>query len=245
MKICVINPNTTAGMTEKIGREARSAASSATEIVAVNPDMGPSSIESHYDEAVAVLGLLDEIRKGEAAGCDGYVIACFGDPGLVAAREAAAGPVVGIAEAAMHAASFISTGFSVVTTMKRTCIIAEHLAEAYGMNRFCRSVRGTDIPVLDLEHDNPAAYARILAECRDTLAVDRSGAIVLGCAGMSDLTTALRRDLGVPVIDGVSMAVRIVESLVALGLKTSKHGDLAPPIPKTFTGLTAGFAWQR
>lgn len=245
MKICVINPNTTSGMTEKIGREARSAASPGTDIVAVNPAMGPTSIESHYDDAVAVLGVLDEIRKGEAAHCDGYVIACFGDPGLTAAREAAAGPVVGIAEAAMHAASFIATGFSVVTTMKRTCVIAEHLAEAYGMSRFCRSVRGTDIPVLDLEHDNPAAYATILAECRDTLAADRTGAIVLGCAGMSDLTAALRRDLGVPVIDGVSMAVRIVESLVALGLKTSKQGDLAPPIPKPFTGLTAGFAWQR
>lgn len=245
MKICVINPNTTSGMTEKIGREARSAASPGTDIVAVNPAMGPTSIESHYDDAVAVLGVLDEIRKGEAARCDGYVIACFGDPGLTAAREAAVGPVVGIAEAAMHAASFIATGFSVVTTMKRTCVIAEHLAEAYGMSRFCRSVRGTDIPVLDLEHDNPAAYATILAECRDTLAADRAGAIVLGCAGMSDLTAALRRDLGVPVIDGVSMAVRIVESLIALGLKTSKQGDLAPPIPKPFTGLTAGFAWQR
>jgi len=245
MKICVINPNTTAGMTEKIGREARSAASPGTEILAVNPDMGPVSIESHYDDAVAVLGVLDEIRKGEVAQCDGYVIACFGDPGLIAAREAATGPVVGIAEAAMHAASFIATGFSVVTTMKRTCVIAEHLAEVYGMSRFCRSVRGTDIPVLDLEHDNPAAYAMILAECRDTIAVDRAGAIVLGCAGMSDLTAALRRDLGVPVIDGVSMAVRLVESLLALGLRTSKQGDLALPIPKPFMGLTAGFAWQQ
>lgn len=242
MKICVINPNTSAAMTAKIGREAAAVASPGSEILAVNPDMGPASIESHYDEAAAALGVLDEIRKGEAAGCDGYVIACFGDPGLLPAREAARGPVIGIAEAAMHAASFVATGFSVVTTMKRTCIIAEHLAEAYGMSRFCRSVRGTDIPVLDLEHDNPAAYARILDECRDTLARDRAGAIVLGCAGMSDLTAALRRDLGVPVIDGVGVAVRMVEMLVGLGIATSKHGDLAYPIPKPYTGLLAAFA---
>ena len=128
MKIKVINPNTTASMTEKIGAIARSVASSDTEIIASNPDMGPVSIEGHYDEALSVVGILDEIRQGEAAGIDGYVIACFGDPGLLAARELATAPVIGIAEAAMHAASFIATGFSIVTTLGRTKIIARHLA---------------------------------------------------------------------------------------------------------------------
>ena len=119
MRIKVINPNTTAGMTAKIGEAARAIAAPGTEIVAVNPAFGPVSIESHYDEAVSVLGVLEEVRKGEEEGCDGYIIACFGDPGLLAAREIATGPVVGIAEAAMHAASFISTGFSVVTTLSQ------------------------------------------------------------------------------------------------------------------------------
>ena len=50
-------------------------------------------------------GLLAAVRQGEAEGVDGHVIACFGDPGLLAARELARGPVLGIAEAAMHAAS--------------------------------------------------------------------------------------------------------------------------------------------
>ena len=67
------------------------------------------SIEDHYDEAYAVPGLLGEVRIGETQGCAGYVIACFGDPGLDAAREIAKGPVIGIAEAAMHAASFVAT----------------------------------------------------------------------------------------------------------------------------------------
>ncbi len=53
--------------------------------------MGPASIESHYDEALSVPGVLDEIAKGERDGVDGYVLACFGDPGLDAARELAAG----------------------------------------------------------------------------------------------------------------------------------------------------------
>ncbi|HXH02666.1 MAG TPA: aspartate/glutamate racemase family protein, partial [Candidatus Competibacteraceae bacterium] len=151
MRIKVINPNTTPSMTETIGAAARVAAAPGTEIVAVSPSMGPVSIEGHYDEAMSVIGLLDEVRRGEEEGFDGYVIACFGDPGLSAAREIARGPVIGIAEAAMHVASLISTGFSVVTTLERTCIIAEHLAERYGMARFCRRVRATELSVLDLE----------------------------------------------------------------------------------------------
>ena len=243
MKIKVINPNTTLSMTEKIGVSARAAAALGTQILAVSPAMGPVSIEGHYDEAMGALGVLDEVRKGEQDGFDGYVIACFGDPGLLAAREAARGPVIGIAEAAMHAASFIATGFSVVTTLKRTCIIAEHLAHAYGMERFCRGIHGTDLPVLELERPESDAYRVVLAQCREALARDGSGAIVLGCAGMTDLCRGLSGELGVPVIDGVNVAVKLAELLVSLGLRTSKSGDFAYPIAKPFTGMLAGFAF--
>ena len=75
MKIKVINPNTTVSMTEKIGAIARSVANPETEIIACNPDMGSVSIEGHYDEALSVVGILDEIRKGETEGIDGYIIA--------------------------------------------------------------------------------------------------------------------------------------------------------------------------
>ena len=72
MRIKVINPNTTESMTRKIGEAARAAAAVGTEIVACNPAGGPVSIEGHYDEAVSVLGLLDEVRKGEAEAIEVY-----------------------------------------------------------------------------------------------------------------------------------------------------------------------------
>jgi allantoin racemase len=242
MRIKIVNPNTTSTMTRRIGEAAARVAAPGTQIVAVNPAMGPVSIECHYDEAVSVLGLLDEIRKGEAEGFDGYIIACFGDPGLLAAREIARGPVIGIAEAAMHFASLIATGFSVVTTLERTCIIAEELAERYGMARLCRAVRGTNLAVLELERPESDAYRVILQQCRLALAEDRAGAIVLGCAGMTGLCDRLAGDLGVPVIDGVAAAVKLTESLIALGLGTSKSGDLAPPPVKPYVGLVKDFA---
>ncbi len=242
MRIKVINPNTTFAMTAKIGLAARAAASPGTEIVAVSPGMGPVSIEGHYDEAMSVIGLLDEVLRGEEDGVDGYVIACFGDPGLLAAREIAKGPVVGIAEAAMHAASFVATGFSVVTTLTRTCVIARHLVEIYGMARFCRNIRATDLAVLDLDRPGSDAVRSITEECRRALSEDGSGAIVLGCAGMADLATTISRTIGAPVVEGVSAAVKQVEMLIALGLRTSKLGDLAAPLPKAYTGSLSRFA---
>jgi allantoin racemase len=238
MRIKVINPNTTLSMTAKIGACARSFARPGTEIVAVSPAMGPVSIESHYDEALAVPGLLQEIAAGERDGVDGYVIACFGDPGLKAAREMARGPVVGIAEAAMHLASMVGTRFSVVTTLGRTMGQAWHLAEAYGMDRFCANV-------LALEEPGSHARERIVDECRRALDEDGADCIVLGCAGMADLCEHIASVLQVPVIDGVAAAIQLVESLVSLGLRTSKRGELAQPLPKPMTGLLSGFSLTR
>src|SRR3990170_364699 len=242
MRIRIINPNTTVSMTGTIAAAARAVAAQGTEIVAVTSLSGAVSIESHYDEAMSIVGLVDEIREGEAEGTDAYVIACFGDPGLLAAREIARGPVIGIAEAAMHAASFVSTGFSVVTTLERTRIIAEHLVRNYGMEHHCRKVRATDLPVLELENPRSNARALILAECEKAIEEDKSGAIVLGCAGMADLARYLEGKLGVPVIDGVAAAVKFAEALVGMGLKTSKASAYAQPLPKPCAGAFAPFA---
>lgn len=240
MKIKVINPNTTESMTNSIAAAARDVASPGTEIIPVTSRSGAVSIEGHYDEAMSIVGLVDAINDKPEA--DAYIIACFGDPGLLAAREIASGPVIGIAEAAMHAASFLATGFSIVTTLERTRIIAEHLVRNYGMERHCRSVRATDIPVLELDKPGSDARNMILKECETALLEDKSGAIVLGCAGMADLNRFLEDKLGVPVIDGVTAAVKFSEALVGLGLKTSKRGDLAYPLHKTYVGNLKAYA---
>lgn len=240
MKIKLINPNTTSSMTDTIAHAARAVAAPGTEIIAVTSKSGAVSIEGHYDEAMSIIGLVDAINEKPEA--DAYIVACFGDPGLLAAREIATGPVLGIAEAAMHAASFISTGFSVVTTLERTRIIAEHLVRNYGMEQHCRRVRAVDIAVLELDNPDSNARAMILSECERAMLEDGSGAIVLGCAGMADLNQYLENKLGVPVIDGVTAAVKFAEALVGLGLKTSKRGDLAYPLHKAYKGSLAAYA---
>ena len=232
MKLLVVNPNTTVAMTDKIRACAERFAAPGTEIVCRNPASGPASIEGYYDEAISTPGLLAEVRRGEAEGADAVVVACFDDPAIGACRELASGPVIGICEAAMHAASMVASSFSVVTTLPRSIPIVEDLALRYGMDRRCRRVRAADIPVLALEEAGPAARSRVRAEIERAIEEDRCEAVVLGCAGMADLTEWLSHETGIPVIDGVVAGVKLAEALVGAGIRTSKTGAYAAPRPK-------------
>ena len=239
MKLLLVNPNTSSAMTGAMTQEAQAVAAPGTQVFGRQPSFGPVSIESHFDEVFGAAGVAELVRLAQPEGFDAVLIACFGDPGLDAARELTSAPVLGIAEAAFHAASFIATGFSVVTTLTRTCVMAERLVQRYGFEHCCRGIHGTDIPVLALEACGEDTVAQIESAAREALRQDRSGAIVLGCGGMAALCRTLQQRLGVPVVDGVSAAVKFAEALVALGLKTEKRGDYASPLPKRWVGWAA------
>lgn len=235
MRLHLLNPNTNAEMTQQMAVTAQQAALADTRIVASCPENGPVSIESAVDEAIAGAALLDEIQKYEGEGVDGHIIACFGDPSLEAARELCTSPVIGIAEAAFHFASMLGFRFAVVTTLSRTVPTAWHLLHKYGFERQCTHVYASELPVLSLEHISDEAYAHLLAQCQQAL---EGGAevIVLGCAGMAGFADQLQQSLQVPVIDGVRAAVKLLESLSQLGLKTAKCGQYGTPFPKTYLG---------
>jgi allantoin racemase len=242
LRIFVVNPNTTASMTESIGRAARAVAAAGTEIIAVNPPDGPVSIEGYYDEAFSVPGLLAEIAKGESLGVSAHIIACFDDTGLEAARSLASKPVIGIGEAAFHLASMLGHRFSVVTTLSRSIAAIETNLMKYGLAARCAKVRASEVPVLALDDPASNASVQISAEIERAKIEDRAEAIVLGCAGMADLAARLSDQHGLPVIDGVASAVKLAEALATLGLRTSKIGAYADPRPKPYLGSFAPFA---
>jgi allantoin racemase len=251
MRILIVNPNTSAAMTEKIRAAARAVAAPGTEILAVNPADGPVSIEGYYDEVFSVPGLLAEIAKGEAfskgeaSGVSAHIIACFDDTGLEAARSLASAPVIGIGEAAFHLASLVAHRFAVVTTLSRSIPAIETNLMKYGLASRCAKVRACEVPVLALDDPASNASAQISAEIERARHEDRAEAIVLGCAGMADLAMRLTEQHGLPVIDGVASAVKLAEACGVLGLKTSKTGAYATPLSKTYLGAFAAFAPRR
>ena len=227
MKILVINPNTTASMTDHIGKAARAAASPGTEVAAVNPAHGPRSIEGYFDEAMSLAGLLETIHRNPD--CDAVVIACFDDTGLDAARCLTDKPVIGIGEAAYHFASMLSNKFSVVTTLARSVPALEHNLARYGLDARCARVRSSEVAVLELEQPGSNARQRISAEIGLAVVEDNAEAIVLGCAGMAGLAADLAAEHGLPVLDGVTCAVKLAEAMAGLGMRTSRLGGYAPP----------------
>ena len=207
--------------------------------------MGPASIEGYYDEALAVPGLLVEIARGEREGADAAIIACFDDTGLDAARAHGRHPgdrhlrggarrLRVVHRAALHRRHHDGA-------LARADRAAGRIATAWPARA---RVRAADIPVLSLEDPASGATAKLRGEIARALDEDRAEAIVLGCAGMADLAAELQREFGVPVIDGVTAAVKQAEALVALGLSTTKRGAYASPVVKPYHGALQSFAPQ-
>lgn len=224
MRIKIINPNTTASFTDRCLAAGRAVAAPGTVIQAGHPSRGTASVECSVDEATATLGVIEQVRAGEADGVEGYVIACFGDTGLEAAREVATGPVVGMTEAALYAAALIAPVFSIVTLPPRTRIFAERVLWHAGLERRCPKVRAIAVDVLDCDDEAAVVMEPFIAESRRAILEDHAEAIILGCAGLQPLVEPLSQALGVPVIEGVAAAVKWVEGLLALRLSTSKRG---------------------
>ena len=239
MRIKIINPNTTASFTQRCLVAGRAVAAPGTVILAGQPSSSTASVESYVDEATATLGVIEEVRAGEVEGVDGYVIACFGDSGLEAAREVATGPVVGMTEAALYAAALIAPVFSIVTLPPRTRVFAERVLWHAGLERRCPKVRTIDVTVLDCDDEASVVMEPFVAEARRAILEDHAEAIVLGCAGLQPLVESLSLTLGVPVIEGVAAAVKLVEMLLAMRLATSKRGAWGYP-PQMAGGRTGG-----
>lgn len=229
MRILVTNCNTTEEMTREIANGARAAASPGTEILARTPRWGPESAEGWLDSFLSAAAVLD-LLHAEAEPFDAAVLAGFGEHGREGARELLDVPVVDITEAGAHLACLLGRRYGVVTTLERTRGQIEDSLHTAGLAAHCMAIEGTGLGVLELADADRAASAFVSAARRARDA--GAEVLVLGCAGMTGLHARIAAELSVPVVDGVAAAVRLAESLVALGLRTSRAGSYAQPLPK-------------
>ena len=238
MKIKVINPNTSSQMTDDIRDSAKLGARTGTEIICVNPDKGPETIESWYDEYICQRYLVEVLLKTEKEDpVDAYVVACFADPGVNGLRELTDKPVVGIAEAAIAMSSFLAARFAIVTIMPRIRLMMGEMIRRYGAEHRCVSIRTPDLAVADFMNDMPRCERIMIEEAKDAVKKDYAEAILLGCAGMGPFIKKARQAVPALIIDSVTAGVKMAESLVDLGLKTCKTITYQPPEKKRFIGM--------
>ncbi|EYT79562.1 Asp/Glu/hydantoin racemase [Streptomyces sp. Tu 6176] len=231
MRILVVNVNTTRSLTDAIGAQAAEAAGPGTEIVPLTPAFGAESVEGNYESYLAAVAVMETVRAHPGP-YDAVIQAGYGEHGREGLQELLDVPVVDITEAAASTARFLGRRYSVVTTLDRTVPLIEERLDVAGLSARCASVRATGLPVLDLERDPRAAADAITEQALRAVSDDRAEVICLGCGGMAGLAGQVAERTGVPVVDGVSAAVTIAESLVRLGLTTSKVRTYAPPRPK-------------
>lgn len=225
-RITVINPNTAAELTASMTTAAQAVAGPGVRVTGVNPARGVPSVESHAEEAIAAVGVLEQIRQHQAD-TDAFVVACFGDTGVAAAREVATCPVVGMTEAALQTACLVAHRFVVITLPARTIAHSDRVIRELGLAHRC-GVIAVDVPVADLVGGSTHLLEAFAEAARGAIRADRAEAVVLGCAGLADLVAPLADTLGVPVIDGVAAAVGIATGLVAMGVTTSRVNTFAP-----------------
>jgi allantoin racemase len=231
VRIGILNPNTTRSMTESVVEHAASSARPGTRLIPLTSRQGSAAIESHVDEVEGSLGVLREVERCERAADrpDGYVLACFGDTGLHGARQAASGPVVGMTEAALLTAALIAYRFSIVTMPSRTRSMSDRVVRELGLEHRC-VVRAVDEPVAGIVGGALHLLELFVDQGRAAIAEDAAEAVILGCAGLSELVGPLQDALRIPVIEGVAAAVALTEGLLAQGLSTSRAGSFASSV---------------
>lgn len=231
MRILVANVNTTVSMTDTIAASARAAAAPGTEIVGITPPFGAESVEGNHESYLAAVAVQEAIRTYDGD-YDAVIQAGYGEHGREGLQELCTVPVVDITEAAASTAQYLGHRYSVVTTLDRTVPLIEDRLLLAGLSQRCASVRASGLSVLELEEDPQRTTEAIIAESMRAVEDDHAEVICLGCGGMAGLNAAVREATGVPVVDGVAAAVTIAESLVRLGLTTSKIRTYAQPRPK-------------
>lgn len=240
MRILIVNVNTTSAITEAIVAQARAAASAGTEIIGLTPCFGYASVEGNFESYLSAVAVMDRVLSYPEP-YDAVIQAGYGEHGREGLQELLDVPVVDITEAAASTAMFLGRRYSVVTTLDRTVPLIEDRLKLAGLQDHCASVRASGLAVLEIEEDEEKAIEAIVLQAERAVRDDNAEVICLGCGGMAGLDAKVRERTGVPVVDGVSAAVAIAESLVRLGLSTSKVRTYASPRPKSLTGASAVF----
>jgi len=209
MRVLVVNPNSSLEVTKGI---AAALVPFGADFDVVRRADGPETISTDADVAEAAEAFAAYVAAEAATGAaDGFITACFSDPGLDLARSRATQPVVGVQEAAVLEACALAERFGVIALSERA--IPRHLKriEALGcLQKLVAELPLNDVSAADSGHD-AQVYGHVLALGAE-LRARGAEILVLGCAGMAQLTTRLETDLGMPVIDPVAAAGRLMLS---------------------------------
>ena len=212
--ILVLNPNSSRAMTASMdGPLHMLRFAGGPSITCATLEEGPPGIETQADVESVVLPTVRYFRDHPA---DAYVIGCFSDPGLHAAREAVRRPVVGIAESAFLAAIGLGQSFGVVAIKQGSVPRHMRAIRQMGLEHRLAADRPLDMGIAEMG-EGQRVIDRIVEVGTRLRDLDGADVLILGCAGMGSYRAEIERRLGLPVVDPTQAAVMRAIGLVALG----------------------------
>lgn len=210
--IAFINPNSTQAMTESCALSLGEAAAGAFEVRAVTNHDGPPAIQGEADGKAAVPGLLKAIEDNDD--CDGFILGCFDDTGLFEARAMTTKPVIGIGQAAFHMAALRYGRFHVLTTLQASVPVIQENIARQGFSGSCAAVLASGVPVLELEHNPEWSIDVLSGHIRKIESSSPDPAIILGCAGMTNIHARLQSRHAARLVDPVISAAGLIRALL-------------------------------
>ncbi|HJQ56523.1 MAG TPA: aspartate/glutamate racemase family protein [Vineibacter sp.] len=240
MRLLLINPNTTVAMTDQVLGMARQVVAPDTELLGVTARFGATVIASEASYAIAAHAALDAWARS-AASVDAVVLACFGDPGLDALRELSAVPVVGLAEASIHAACQTGTRFGIVCGGARWAPMLRAFVAGRGLLGRLSGVHTVAPTGADIARDPDGSLDGLAKACQDA-AEAGAEVVILGGAGLAGLAPRLAPKVAVPLIDCVVTAINQAEALARIRVGDTQVGPTAGPAPCDYVGLSPELA---
>ena len=241
MRLLLVNPNISDSVSDLIRAEARRSASPGTEVEVRTAPFGVAYIETRFEALVGAYAAA-QVAAENVDRFDAVVVAAFGDPGLAGLRELLPVPVTGMTEAALATAHLLGHRISIIAISQRIQAWYREVVEGYGFGDRLASIRALDRPISAIGgvQEEHAQALKALAE--RAVAEDGAEVIVLAGAPLAGLARSLHGQLPVPVVDGVSSAVRHAETLVALKPCRALRGSFALPPEKPNHGLPPAIA---
>ena len=241
MRLLIINPNISESVTALIEAEARRSASPGTQITMQTAAFGVAYIETRFEALIGAYATAQRAAEHHA-GHDAVIVAAFGDPGLAGLREVLPVPVLGMTESALATACLLGHRFSIVAISQRIQAWYREVVEANGLIGRLASIRALDRPLASIGNVQDEHADALRALCERAVCEDGAEVIVLAGAPLAGLARSLGGTLPVPVVDGVSSAVRHAETLIALQPGKAVEGSFAPPPIKPNAGLPESIA---
>jgi allantoin racemase len=241
MRILVLNPNFSEGVTERLMAAAVKVAAPGVTIASATAPRGVPYIstraEAQIGGAIALEMLAERHRDFDAA-----IIAAFGDPGLFGARELFDIPVVGMAEAAMLTACMLGRRFAIVTFARALGPWYQECVEMHGMKERCAGLCMVDEPFDKVSDVQVEKEDLLVAEANTAVRSLDADVIILAGAPLAGLTEKVREKIPVPVVDPIAAAVKQAEALVTLDLRKAVAGSFRRPDGKPTRGLPQALA---